>query len=36
MEIVETLNKDGLIADLEERLEKQKTEEVNHEEKQSA
>ena len=34
--IVEMLNKDGLIASLEERLERQKKERTPYEEKQSA
>ena len=36
VKIVEMLNKDGLIAGLEERLERLKKEEVTHEEKQAA
>lgn len=36
VKIVEMLNKDGLIAGLEERLERLKKEEVTHEEKQVA
>ena len=36
VKIVEMLNKDGLIASLEERLERLKKEEVTHEEKQAA
>ena len=36
VKIVEILNKDGLIAGLEERLERLKKEEVTHEEKQAA
>ena len=36
VKIVEMLNKDGLIAGLEERLKRLKKEEVTHEEKQAA
>ena len=36
VKIVEMLNKDGLIAGLEERLERLEKEEVTHEEKQAA